>query len=276
MTSPLIRARSFLFVPGDRPERLGKALASAAHAVIVDLEDAVAPEHKSSARVEVAGAFGALAPELRARTLVRINSAGTPWHDDDLALLRELGAQGLGAAMLPKSENAADIGRSAEAANTAIVPLVETALGLHSIDAIARAPRVLRLAFGNLDFQADTGIQSGDEERELDPVRLAFTLASRLANLPPPIDGVTGALDDETRLTADARRSRRFGFGAKLCIHPKQAGPVNEALGPTAAEREWARRVVEASAAAGSGAFRLDGKMVDAPVLLRAKRLLDD
>ena len=123
-----------------------------------------------------------------------------------------------------------------------MLPLIESAQGLHALDLLARAPSVLRLAFGHLDFQADLGLHCDADERELDSVRLAFTVASRRAGLPAPVDGVTAALDDEPRLAADAARSRRLGFGAKLCIHPRQVGPVNEGMGPTPAQRAWAQR----------------------------------
>jgi citrate lyase subunit beta / citryl-CoA lyase len=106
-------------------------------------------------------------------------------------------------------------------------------------------------------------------------VRLALVLASRRAGLPAPIDGVTTALDDGAQLAVDTERSRRFGFGAKLCIHPKQVAAVNASFGPTAAQREWAQRVLDASRSHGNGAFRLDGEMVDAPVLQRARNLLE-
>ena len=274
--SPLARARSFLFVPADRPERLPKALASGAHAVIADLEDAVAPEDKPAARQALAKAWCALAPGQRERLVVRINAPGTAWHDDDMTLLRELAQHKLAGVMLPKAESVATIERVAEFALAPVLPLIESAQGLHALDLLARAPGVLRLAFGHLDFQADLGLHCDDDERELDGVRLAFTMASRRSGLPAPVDGVTAALDDEPRLAADVARSRRLGFGAKLCIHPRQVGLVNEGLGPTQAQSAWAQRVLDASRVRGTGAFRLDGQMIDAPVLQRARQLLAD
>jgi citrate lyase subunit beta/citryl-CoA lyase len=268
------RARSFLFVPADRLERLAKALAGEAHAVIVDLEDAVAPADKAGAQQALGAAWQALAPEHRQRTLVRINASGTPWHDDDVALLRQLGPE-LGGVVVPKAESVAALQSVfRERGGVALLPLVETAEGLHALDLICRASGVRRLAFGHLDFQADVGMHCSADETELDSVRLALVLASRRAGLAAPVDGVTASLDDEARLAADAARSRRFGFGAKLCIHPRQIAVVNSALGPTAAEREWARGVVEASRSAGAGAFRLNGQMIDAPVLDRARAIL--
>ena len=273
--SPLSRARSFLFVPGDRPERLRKALDSGAHAVIADLEDAVAPEDKPAARRALAGAWAALHPAERERLVVRINAPGTPWYEDDMDLLRELAPHPPAGVMLPKAESVAAIERVGQATRAPVLPLVESAQGLHALDLLARAPGVLRLAFGHLDFQAELGLHCSAEETELDSVRLALVMASLRSGLPAPVDGVTSALDDQPRLVADVARSHRLGFGGKLCIHPRQLGPVNESLGPTPAQRAWAQRVLEAAKVRGTGAFRLDGEMIDAPVLQRARRFLD-
>ena len=134
---------------------------------------------------------------------------------------------------------------------------------------------VQRLAFGNLDFALDLGLR-GHGEDDLMPYRAEVVLASRLAGLPAPIDGVTPALDDEARLRADVQRARRMGFGAKLCIHPRQLAPVHEGLAPSADELAWARRVVQAAGTAEGAAVAVDGTMVDTPVLLRARVILDE
>ena len=156
----------------------------------------------------------------------------------------------------------------------ATVPLVESAEGVAALDTMARAPQVLRLAFGHLDFQADAGLACGVDESELVPVRLALVLASRRAALPAPVDGVSPGTQDTVQLASDAARGRRGGFGGKLCIHPAQVMVVNAAFTPSAAEIDWAQRVVTGFAAAGGGVFSLDGRMVDAPVLLLAQRTL--
>jgi citrate lyase subunit beta/citryl-CoA lyase len=207
--------------------------------------------------------------------LVRVNAAGSEWHEDDLAALRALAPQGPAAVMLPKAESAATIAHAADITRAPVVPLIESADGLHAIGGIAAAPQVLRIAFGHLDFQADIGMQSGHDERELDGVRLALVLASRRAKLASPLDGVTAALQDEPLLRSDTERGRRFGFGGKMCIHPAQVAVVNEVLAPTSEQREWARRVVAASEVHGTGAFRLDGQMIDAPVMRRARSILE-
>lgn len=276
---PLSEARSFLFVPGDRPERFAKALASGADAVILDLEDAVAPAAKEGARAAIAQAWATLTAAQRSQVLLRTNAAGTPWQDGDCALAAQLATQGLGGLVPAKAESAEHLAALAQACpGVAILPLIESALGLDALPAIAHAPQVLRLVFGHLDFQSDLGMACGPDEMELLPARWAVVLQSRLAGLAAPIDGVTTALDDPAILTADTQRSRRLGFGAKLCIHPAQVLGVHRALAPSTAECDWARRVLAAVEVAGSGpgagAIRVDGRMVDAPVIALARRHL--
>ena len=271
----LARARSFLFVPATRPERFAKALASGADAVIIDLEDAVAPADKEAARQALLPALLALDLAQRSRVLVRINAAATTWHAGDLGSLREWLAHGLGAVMVPKAESAAGLADVAHAAGPCVLlPLIESVAGLDAANALAASPQVLRLAFGHLDFQADAGLACGVDESELVSVRLALVLASRRAALPAPVDGVSPGTQDTAQLACDAARGRRGGFGGKLCIHPAQVAVVNAAFTPSAAEIDWAQRVVAGFTAAGGGVFSLDGRMVDAPVLLLAQRTL--
>lgn len=270
---PLALARSFLFVPATRPERFAKALASGADAVIIDLEDAVAPADKAAARQMLAQAWPELSAIERARVLVRVNAGATAWHGDDLGLLLALGVAGV---VLPKAEHAAQLHHVAAVLGPAcaLLPLIESVAGLDAADALACSPQVLRLAFGNLDFQADAGLACGPDEPELTVVRLTVLLASRRAQLAAPVDGVTAGTQDTAQLARDLLRSRSGGFAAKLCIHPSQVAAVNAAFTPSPAELDWARRVLAASEAAGGGVVSLDGRMVDAPVLRLAQRTL--
>lgn len=259
-------ARSYLFVPADRPERFTKALASGADAVIIDLEDAVAPDAKATACAALADWLDAG----QGPVVVRINGVDTAWFADDLALAARPSVMAL---MLPKAERAGDLARVRSAVpSAALLPLVETAVGIDRMREIAGAAGVQRLVFGSIDVQLDLGI-SGDGD-ELLLFRSQLVLASRLAQLAPPVDGVSTAIDDQIALQADAQRARRFGFGAKLCIHPRQVATVNDAFSPAASEIAWAQRVVAAAAHAQGAAVAVDGKMVDKPVLLRAQALL--
>ncbi|CAB3766519.1 citryl-CoA lyase [Burkholderia sp. MSh2] len=274
-SSPAQHARSFLFVPATRPERFAKALDSAADCIVIDLEDAVGFDSKDAARDRLSQHLPLLTPEQRARTVVRVNAVGTPWHDADLAMLRDWTTYGV-VVMLPKSENAGALRHVAQQLGDAarIVALIESLAGLDAADALARDPQVVRLAFGHLDFQLDLGMRASAEEPELAFARNALVAASRRARLPAPIDGVTVRTDDAGRLAADARRARAFGFGGKLCIHPAQVAGVNDALGYSDEEQAWARRVIDEAAKHGGAVFNLDGRMVDLPVIRAAEAIV--
>lgn len=272
--SPACRARSLLFVPATKLERLSKALDSGADCVIIDLEDAVAEASKDGARDQIGQHLPHLSAAELSRIVVRINAIGMPWHAADLALLRDWVGQGV-TVMLPKSEDAAALGGVARELGQAarIVALVESLAGLDALDAIARAPQVVRLAFGHLDFQLDLGMHASAGEPELAFARNALVAASRRARLPAPIDGVTTGTGNVERLAADARRARAFGFGGKLCIHPVQVACVNESLGYSEAEQAWAVRVLDEAARRGGEVFSLDGRMVDLPVIRAAEAI---
>lgn len=271
----LAQAKTFLFVPANRPERFAKALASGADAVIIDLEDAVAPDDKPAARDALVQAWPGIDRARRHHILIRINARDTRWRAGDLAVLSALRVAG---AMVPKAETADELAVVAAALGPGcvLVPLVESAAGLVAVQALARAPQVLRLAFGHLDYQVDLGMAcDGDsDELALIPARHAIVLASRVAGLAPPLDGVTQNTVDTAVARADAQRARRAGFGGKLCIHPAQVAPVRSAFVPGADELAWAQRVLTAAASAGGGAVSLDGRMVDAPVIALARRVL--
>jgi citrate lyase subunit beta/citryl-CoA lyase len=250
---------SYLFVPADRPERFAKALASGAGAVIVDLEDAVAPAAKADARSALAAWLDGPAAT---PVVMRINAAGTLWFANDLRLARH---PAVAAVVVPKAEDAGLLATVAKP----LLPLVESAAGFDALREIAAEPGVRRLLFGSIDFQADLGIEGDDDALLL--FRSQLVLVSRRDGLAAPVDGVTTAVDDEAAVTHDTLRARRLGFGAKLCIHPRQVAVVNRAFRPSDAEADWARRVLAATAA--GGVVTVDGKMVDAPVLLRVRAL---
>lgn len=261
---------TYLFVPGNRPERFDKALASGADAVIFDLEDAVSPHDKDLARADVRE-WMERHRDAAPRVVVRINDDTTPWFDADLELLRQIDAP---FAMLPKAEGPEQIDavRAALSPQGLVLPLIETARGVYNLDAVAATPGVQRLTFGTLDYAVDLDL-SGDERGFLYPAA-RIALASRCAGLAAPVAGVTPAIDDEKRLLADLAFGRALGFGAKLCIHPRQVAVVRDAFVPTAAEIDWAKRVLAATEDA-DGAVQVDGRMVDRPVVLKAKAILE-
>jgi citrate lyase subunit beta / citryl-CoA lyase len=263
---PVLNPRSYLFVPGNRPDRFAKACASGADAVVLDLEDSVPASDKSKARAAVAAWLTAAQP-----VLVRVNTSESEWFRDDLSLGRKPGIAGV---LLPKAERVEEIRLVAESfgAEVPILPQIETARGFRNALALASAKPVQRLLFGSIDFQLDLGMSS--EEEELLYFRSQIVLESRLAGIQAPVDGVTTDINSTERVRADTLRARRLGFGAKMCIHPKQVPVVNECFTPSEEEEAWARRVVEASAAARGAATSVDGKMVDRPVLARAEVIL--
>ena len=257
-------ARSYLFVPGDRPERFDRAWNTATDEVVIDLEDAVGPLAKADARHSIANWLDAAKP-----VLLRVNAADSPWFADDLRLACHPGVAGV---VFPKAESLPpELMQTCVTKGQGIVALIETALGLQRIADLASSPHVTRLAFGSIDFQVDLGIEGDDEELLF--FRSQLVWQSRLAGLPAPIDGVTANFSDDDRLRSDAQRARRLGFGGKLCIHPCQLQTVSTAFMPDAAQRAWAARVLMAIDSAQGAAVALDGKMVDRPVWLQAMRI---
>ncbi len=271
--STLCAARSFLFVPANRPERFAKALASGADAVILDLEDSVPLDGKAEARDTLRQAWPQL-QQAACAVVIRINSPDTEWGQQDLSGLQ--GLSGLAGIMVPKCEGAHNLQRVAQAfAGVPSLPIIESALGYLALREIAQAPQVGRLVVGHIDFLADTGMNVGEDQRELDSLRFEVAMCTRLGKLAPAVDGVTVSVDDEALIRADTERALRFGFGAKLCIHPRQVPVVHATLAPTPTQIEWAQRVLAAMQASNGSAAQLDGKMVDLPVVLQAQRLLE-
>lgn len=272
LDTPIGFSSAFLFVPGTRPERFIKALDSGADGVIIDLEDAVAAEDKKIARDAIRSAWPTFNAEQKKRLIIRSNSPGSQFYAADLILAQELD---LACLLIPKSESLDQINGAAQILpNTAIIPMIETAIGLDRLNDIATAEQVLRLALGNLDLQADLGMVCDSQESELQTARFQIVLASRLAQIAPPIDGVTSSTDDIERITNDAERAKRIGFGGKLCIHPKQVPIVKASFMPSAEEISWAHRVVEADKVSKGSAVKLEGRMIDRPVVLLAQRTL--
>jgi citrate lyase subunit beta/citryl-CoA lyase len=276
MTMALLR--SFLYVPATRPERFAKAVATGAHAVIVDLEDAVAPADKDRARETLraeAEALRARCDEAGCQLLVRPNARATQWHEADVEACAALPLHGV---VVPKPDDAAALAALGQAIGKTVGKardlylLVESLAGFRNIEAISRAPGVRQMMLGAADLMLDIGITHDDEP--LHYFRSLIVMHSRLAGLPAPVDGVCLALEDDEQMQREIARAKRFGFGAKLCVHPRQVQPIHQGFSPSAADIAWARRVVEAAGAAEGAAVKVDGQLVDAPILEHARRLL--
>lgn len=258
---------SLLFVPGSRPDRFGKALASGADAVCIDLEDGVADAAKVQARAAALEALAGRPP----RVCLRINGLRTRTGLQDLV---ELASSGHHPELLlvPKVESAADVAIVSAVADTScIVPLIETPRGLAAAAEIAAAPAVAAMMFGGGDLAAELGVQV-----EWEPLRTArglFILACAQAGK-VAIDVPYLVLDDPDGLAAEAKAAKMLGFGAKAAIHPAQIAPIHAVLRPTEGEVTEAQEAQRAFDAAGGGAIRFKGRLLDEPIMRRYRRVL--
>ncbi|HSV57502.1 MAG TPA: CoA ester lyase [Variovorax sp.] len=265
--------RSLLFAPADRPERFLKAAASQADAVVLDLEDGVAPDAKTGAR---AAALAFLSSHARqAVWVLRINHCNTLAGLEDLLALRQTRAMPA-AVMLPKVESLGDVELAVAhlhrpGSAPAIVALIESGRGLAAADAIAAHPAVCALAFGGADLAADLGA-----EMSWEPLLFARSRIVQAAAMHQVAAWDVPWLDlrNEAGLVREASAAKALGFRGKLAIHPAQVGPINTAFSPSCLQVERARQVVEASARAAGGVCVLEGKMIDQPVVLAAERTL--
>ncbi|OOV90594.1 HpcH/HpaI aldolase/citrate lyase family protein [Pseudomonas sp. MF4836] len=253
-----------LFVPGDRPERFAKAAASGADTVVLDLEDGVAPAARDVARRSVA-----LHGIQSVPVIIRINAAASEAFEGDLIALRAARFDGL---MLAKAETAADIQRVHDLLGyqVPVIALVETANAFIDLAGLLQAPGVVQAALGALDLALDLGCQPS--WGALAYCRGALVLQSRLAGLPPPLDGIATRFDDPEAVHHEALMAAGLGFGGKLAIHPRQVLPIKQAFVPDAQAIAWARAALKAC---DSGAVvQLDGEMIDRPLIERARRIL--
>jgi citrate lyase subunit beta / citryl-CoA lyase len=264
-------ARSFLFAPGSDPGKLRQALASDADAVVADLEDGVVPAEKTGARETVADALAGAGKTLR---LVRVNGAGTPWHEDDLAWVAGLPLDGI---VLPKATP--DGIAAVTALGLPVVAIAETPDGVRRAYETASVPGVAALMLGAVDLGLALGLEPRPDGLEILYARSSLVLDAAAARIRAPIDRVWTSIRDADGLEADCRLARSLGLRGKACIHPAQIAVVNAAFTPSSAELERARSVVDAfdrAAAGGSGAVAFDGEMIDLPVVERARQLLTD
>ncbi|MFD4876984.1 HpcH/HpaI aldolase/citrate lyase family protein [Streptomyces sp. NPDC058420] len=258
---------TWLYVPGDRPPVVAKALAAGADVVVVDLEDAVAPDRKEYAR----SATAELLSEPRLNVHVRVNALDTPWASDDLRTLAPLpGVSGL---RLPKVTSAEDVVAVAEKARgLPLYALLETALGVERAFAIAGAhPAVRGVALGEADLRADLGVR---EDAGLDWSRSRVIVAARAAGLAPPPQSVHPDIRDLDALAASCARGRALGFLGRAAIHPRQLPVIESAFLPTEREIEEAETIVKAAMAEEGAQALADGRFIDAAVVAAARRTL--
>jgi citrate lyase subunit beta/citryl-CoA lyase len=256
--------RTLLAVPGHRSDRFAKAENSGADAILLDIEDAVGPDVKDDARVNIDkwladGGSG----------LVRINGVGTPWHDQDVAMLagREC------AVLLPKASTPEQVATVIEqiGGQATVMVLLETSTGILDARAVCAVPGVVRAMFGNVDLATELGIDHADNQA-LAFARSQVVLASLAAGIAAPIDGLTTVIQDDDTLTDDVRHAIALGYTGKLCVHPRQVPIANALFSPSSEQLNWARAVVAASDS--SSVTVVNGQLVAKPVIAHARRLL--
>lgn len=279
--------RTVLFTPGTQPDRVAKVLAAAqADTVVVDWEDAVAPADKARARDVTRDAWAAL-PRTRTERVIRVNGVGTEWHNEDLEAAVALAPD---AVMLPKAERASDVDavarrmweleteRGLRQNGIPLLLVLETGRGVVDALAIAESsPRVAALVFGAEDYQANVGGRRRKDNLDVGWARSRVAACAAAAGV-HAIDQVFIDFNDPAGLRVEAEQARDLGYRGKMVIHPNQVATVNDAFTPSDKEVEHARRVVAAAEAAqkeGRGAFALDGKMIDRPLILQARLVLD-
>ena len=287
MPSPL---RTLLFAPGNRPRMLQKVGQCGADAVILDLEDAVPISEKEATRQAVREAVDAIDTcpvYVRVNPLVATTGFSQPIGEADLAAVVRPGLAGI---ILPKVESPDDLRRAdtllqeletqhgLAPGSVDVIPIIETALAVQrAYDIAASGTRVKRLAFGAGDFTRDIGVAWSRREIESQYARSALVVASRAAGLEPPLDTVWVDLRDQRGLTHSARTAKQLGFQGKMAIHPSQVEPINTVFSPSAAEIDFATRVVDAftqAEADGLASIQLDGQFIDYPIVESAQRVL--
>lgn len=275
MIKSLADTKTWLFVPATRIDRIAKAFASGADAVIVDLEDAVAQVDKAQARAALKDYYAA---EIEAKSYrpiwLRINKASSAEFAKDLALCQQLPE--LAGVLLAKAEQASDIEKVYQQTGLPVIAVIESAMGLYRIDEMAKARGLLVFSYGFLDLCNDLQMQVGTASANIiaNQIRYQLILTSKVHQLLAPIDSVYADFNDSKGLHKRVQLWSQMGMSGMLCIHPKQVDIVKQALQPTDSELEFAQRVIEEYERSGQAVFKIEGNMVDAPVIERSYQLL--
>lgn len=277
--------RSWLFVPANRPDRIRKAFEIGADRVIVDLEDACPAAEKLSARTALPALLDGLPVD---RCFIRVNPVDSEYALEDLRIAVQASVAGV---ILPKAQRVTDLHAVAWAlsqferssgrrgGHIELMPLIESALGLVDLDALVRAspPIVRRLALGAGDLSIDLGFDLTDGEAELGAVRAALVAVSRAFGLEAPIDTPWGFISDLDGCARSVATARAAGFVGKAIIHPSHVAVTNAGFTPNAEAVAEARHILAAyaaAAAAGRGAFQMDGRLIDFAHVVKARRIV--
>lgn len=279
--------RSVLFTPGSRPDRVQKAIENrTADVVVADLEDAVGPDDKASARDAVCSALAAVPRKPQGpERWVRVNQWQTPWAVPDLEAVVLARPD---AVVVPKAGRWAELvaldvtlsrlerRHDVSVGSTQVVAILETAHGVETAAKVARAPRVTALAFGAEDLAADIGLKRTKSSEEVFTARSRVALAAGAAGV-DAIDQVFVDIDDTDAILAEASFARNLGYRGKMVIHPRQVAPVHTAFSPSPQEVADAERLlsaVEGAEVGAGGVLRFEGRMIDVPLIQQARRIL--
>lgn len=267
----LISIHAWLFVPATKIERVEKAFASGADAVIVDLEDAVARADKAQARDALKQYYNSANYQ---PIWVRINQAGSADYAEDVKLCEQM--PNLAGIILPKAEQAADIEYVHHLSCLSVIAFIESAVGLHNLDNMARATGLAAFSYGFLDFCNDVQVQVGTEAADIiaNQIRYQLLISSKVHQLSAPIDTVYPEFNDSEGLSQRVKLWSQMGMSGMLCIHPKQVATVKESLRPSDADIEFAKRVIAEYESTGKAVFKVEDNMIDAPVIKRCYQLL--
>jgi citrate lyase subunit beta/citryl-CoA lyase len=281
--------RSWMFVPGHRQRMIEKAFGLSTDAIMLDIEDGVAPSEKDAARKNIADSLGREKTAGSPARYVRINAIGHARMDADLEAVVRPGLEGL---VCPKVDtpdevlkvdailNAREPNMKMERGRVKLLIAIESPKGLLNAPAIAASsPRVLGLMFGAEDFGRELGLPTAreGEARDLIHARSAIVIAAASAHV-QAVDGVWVDLNDSAGLVGFARQSRRLGFSGMSLIHPSQIDPINTVFSPTAEEIDYAQKVLHAfddAQARGDGSIAFGGQLIDRPIVERARRTLE-
>lgn len=268
--------KTWLFVPATRIDRIEKAFASGADAVIVDLEDTVAKQDKAAARDALKNYYDEQNAKQTYRPIwLRINKASSEEFFKEIVLCQKM--PNLAGVLLAKAERAEDIESIHQLTGLPVIALIESSIGLYQIDSMAKAVGLAAFSYGFLDLCNDLQVQVGTTAADIiaNQIRYQLILTSKVHQLSPPIDTIYPDFKNESGLSNRVNLWSQMGMAGMLCIHPKQVEIVHQALQPTDRELAFATRVIEKYEKSGQAVFKIDGEMVDAPVIARSRQLLE-
>ena len=275
-TNNIFQNKTWLFVPATRIDRVAKAFASGADAVIVDLEDAVAKQDKAEARESLKNYYDEQNSKQTYQPIwLRINQAGSEEFFKDIVLCQQM--PNLAGVLLAKAEQVGDIESVYQLTGLPVIALIERAIGLYQIGDMAKVVGLAAFSYGFLDLCNDLQVQVGTPSAEIvaNQIRYQLILTSKVHQLSPPIDTIYPDFNDDKGLRTRVQLWSQMGLSGMLCIHPKQVEIVHQALQPTDSELEFAKRVVEEYERSGKAVFTIDGEMIDAPVIARSRQILE-